>query len=225
MRRADRLFLLTRLLNAAQGQVVTAAALAAEIEVSVRTVYRDLDDLRANGIAIDGERGVGFRLAERAVLPPLALSFDELDALVLGMRTVESAGDRALARAARTLTDKALSALPPSERRAAAEARLFSPAVPDAPPPGDLACLRRALRERRKLSFAYTDREGAASRRIVHPLALSYLGTCWVLVAWCELRRDHRVFRTDRIAGPVLLDAPVPHRPGAGDRAATAPWR
>lgn len=225
MRRADRLFLLTRLLNAARGRAVTASALAAEIEISVRTVYRDLDDLRASGIAIEGERGVGFRLAERAVLPPLALTSDELDALVLGMRTVENAGDAPLARAARTLTDKALATLPPSDRRAADEARLYSPAVPAAPPPGDLTCLRRALREGRKLAFAYTDRQGCATDRIVHPIALSYLGTCWVLVAWCELRRDHRVFRTDRIRAPVVLDSPVHHRPGSGDRTAIAPWR
>lgn len=225
MRRADRLYLLTRMLNAARGRVVTGDALAEALEISLRTLYRDIDALRAGGVDIDGERGLGFRMGERMQLPAFGIDHDELDALVVGMRAVEQAGDPVLARAAMTLLDKIASALPERERKALEESSLYSPSPPDTPAPGDLALLRTALRRRRKLSFAYTDGEGRQSRRVVHPLALSWLGIAWVLVAWCELRRDHRVFRTDRMVGPELVDEPIPHRPGPGDGRAIAPWR
>lgn len=225
MRRADRLYLLTRMLNAARGRVVTGPSLAEALEISLRTLYRDIDALRAGGVDIEGERGLGFRMGARMQLPALGITPDELDALVIGMRAVEKAGDPVLARAALTLLDKIAAALPEGERKALEESSLYSPSPPDAPPPGDLALLRTALRNRRKLSFAYTDGQGGQSRRVVHPLALSWLGIAWVLVAWCELRRDHRVFRTDRMQGVELIDEPIPHRPGPGDDRAVAHWR
>lgn len=223
MRRADRLFLLTRLLNAARGRVVTGDSLAEALEVSLRTLYRDIDALRAGGLALEGERGVGYRLAERFALPAVGLTDDELDALVLGMRVVEKAGDPALALAAVSLNDKIAAALPPERQAEIEAARLYSPKPPQAPPPGDLSLLRRALRQRRRLAFHYVNAKGEAARREVEPVALSYLGTCWVLVAWCLWRRDYRVFRTDRMSGVALKEERFRPR-GRGDAEATAPW-
>lgn len=222
MRRADRLFLLTRLLNAAHGRVVTGERLAEALEVSLRTLYRDIDALRAGGLPLEGERGVGYRLTERFALPAVGLTVDELDALVLGMRVVEKAGDPALALAAVSLNEKIASALPPDRQAEIEAARLYAPKPPQ-PPPGDLSLLRRALRERRRLVFGYVNAKGEARQRAVEPVALSYLGTSWVLVAWCLWRDDYRVFRTDRMSAPAMTEERFRPR-GRGDADATAPW-
>ena len=224
MRRAERLLLIARLLNAARGRVVTAQRLAQDLEVSPRTIYRDVETLRAGGAPIDGERGVGYRLIETFTLPAMGLSPDELDALALGLRTVEKAGDPALARSAVALLDKLTAAMSEPDRAMVAAARLYAPSVPDAPPPGDLSIIRAALRERRKLRFDYVDRNGAATARVTRPVALSYLGTCWILIAWCERREDHRSFRTDRISAATLMEARIPHMAGPAEAQAIAPW-
>ncbi len=223
MRRADRLFLLTRLLNAAGGRVVTGGDLAETLEISLRTLYRDVEALRAGGLALEGERGVGYRLVERFALPAVGLTPDELDALVLGVRTVASAGDRALAAAALSLGEKISAALPPPLRAQVEALRLYSPKAPGAPAPSEIALLRQALRERRKLDFDYENAKGEASRRRVEPVALSYLGVSWVLIAWCELRADYRVFRADRMQRVELREERFRPR-GRGDLEALAPW-
>ncbi|MEM1203575.1 MAG: YafY family protein [Acidobacteriota bacterium] len=204
MRRADRLFRLVELLR--RGSVTTARRLADELEVSARTVYRDIRDLISSGVPIEGEAGVGYRLRGYD-LPPLMFSREELDALVLGARIVETWTDPKLARAARAALAKVESALPEGSGGMVRETRLFAP--PDhyrLQVEVDLSELRLAIRERRKIRFAYTDAHGADSQRAVRPLGLAFYGPVWILAAWCEMRRDYRAFRPDRMRGMALLE-------------------
>lgn len=197
MRRADRLFRIIQVLR--RGRVVTAQRLAEELEVSVRTVYRDVADLMASGVPIDAEAGVGY-LLRGYDLPPLTFTLDEIEALVLGARVVESWGDPALASAAREVLAKVEMVLPAGREEAIRKTALFAPEWHGRPAMRvDFAALRRAVRERRKVRLAYVDAHGAVSFRLVRPLGLSFYGTIWLLVAWCELRVDFRTFRPDRI--------------------------
>src|SRR4051812_39275569 len=166
MRRADRLFQIVQRLRR-HGAVVTAAALAHELEVSERTVYRDVADLVASGVPITGEAGVGYRLPRGAFdLPPLMFTEDEIEALVLGARVVESWADPALARAAADVLAKVEVVLPPALRERIAGATLFALNLRErAAESGHLTTLRAAVRERRKVRLAYVDRGGQPTAR------------------------------------------------------------
>lgn len=212
MRRADRLFRL--LLELRRGRVVTARELARRLEVSERTVYRDVADLSASGVPIAGEAGVGYRL-RGFELPPLMFDRDEVEALALGARAAEAWGDAALAAAARSALAKIEAALPRGRERLVEETRLFVPTWGEKPgekiPLGEL---RRAIRDRRKVRLDYRDEAGRASERIVRPLALAFYPPVWLLTAWCELRVAFRNFRLDRIAGAVTSGETFADEPG-----------
>jgi predicted DNA-binding transcriptional regulator YafY len=198
MRRADRLFHLVQLLRTRRFR--TAAALATELEVSVRTVYRDVQDLQARGVPIEGEAGVGYRLLKGFELPPLTFREDELEALVLGARMVQAWGDSELASAARSLLTKVENVLPEPLREVLLRAALFAPAFPlQQQLHGDLKPLRHAISDRRKVRFGYARADGEASERTVRPLGLYFWGNRWSLAAYCELREDFRNFRPDRM--------------------------
>lgn len=197
MRRADRLFSL--LLELRRGRVVTARRLAERLEVSERTVYRDIADLQCSGIPISGEAGVGYQL-RGFDLPPLMFDREEIEAIVLGARVVEAWGDGALARKAATAVAKIEAALPRGSAHLVEETRLYVPRYgerrADRLP---LADLRRAIRERLRVRLCYQDEAARATERSVRPLALAFHPPFWLLITWCELRSDFRNFRLDRI--------------------------
>ncbi len=212
MRRADRLFRL--LLELRRGRVVTARELARRLEVSERTVYRDVADLSASGVPIAGEAGVGYRLAGFE-LPPLMFDRDEVEALALGARAAEAWGDAELSSAARSALAKIEAVLPRGRERLVEETRLYVPVHGE--PPGEripLGDLRRAIRDRRRVHILYADVEQRASERTVRPLALAFYPPVWLLISWCELRLDFRNFRLDRIRGLALLEERFEDEPG-----------
>ncbi len=212
MRRADRLFQIVERLR--RRGPVTAAALAEHLEVSPRTVYRDVQDLIASGVPILGEAGVGYALQRGFDLPPLMFNEEEIEALVLGARIVESRADPALARAAREVLAKVEAVLPARLRDRISEAALFAPGFRATPAGESLTQLRGAIRLRRKVAFGYRDQSGAETRRTVQPLGVFYWATTWSLGAWCELRNGFRNFRTDRIEGLAVLDDTFQPQPG-----------
>lgn len=179
---------------------VRAEQLAHELEVSLRTIYRDIDALRGLGAVIDGEAGFGYTLIEDATLPPLGFEDDELEALVLGLRDVSIIGDPALAKAATTALAKLTARVPARQahrlKHAILDAQRFI--RPD-PPRIDVGYLRSATWEEETVAFSYVDAKGAATTREVDPLGLVYWQDTNVLMAWCHLREDYRVFRLDRM--------------------------
>ncbi len=210
MSRTARLF---RLMDALRARrlPVTAAQLAAQLSVSVRTVYRDIQTLAELGARIDGDAGVGYVLRAGFFLPPLMFGEDEIEALVLGARWVQGQGDAELARAAETVLARIATASPRDLRDRMADTGLFAPRS-SAPAPGaqNLAPLRSAIRRERKLHIRYTDVAGASTERVIWPVALGYFEGARVVAAWCELREDFRHFRLDRIAALKVLDASLP---------------
>lgn len=213
MRRADRLFRIVQLLRSRR--LVTAATLAEELEVSERTIYRDVRDLGLSGVPIRGEAGVGYALPRDFDLPPLMFTVDEIEALVLGCRVVSGWADEALDAAARGALAKIEAVLPPERRERLLRAPLYAPQW------GDTATLRRtlgvvrgALREHRKLRLVYQRADGEASERVVRPLGLAFVPPVWLLTAWCELRGGFRNFRLDRAATATALDERFEDEPG-----------
>jgi len=200
MRRADRLFQIVQYLRG--GRLVTAAMLGEWLEVSERTIYRDIADLQSTGVPIDGEAGVGYVLRSGYDLPPLMFTRDEVVALVAGIRMVKSWGGIGMARAAAEALVKIELVLPETERERVSRGTVFAP-------PMELADDVRALIDRIEqaieacdiLRFAYADQHGATSERSVHPLGLWFWGKVWTLLAWCETREDFRMFRLDRTSG------------------------
>ena len=206
MRRADRLFQIVQFLRSRR--VTTARWLAKQLEVSERTIYRDIRDLMASGVPIDGEAGIGYAIRKGFDLPPLMFSHDELHALALGARIVESWADPALANAARSLLSKIDTVLPEHLKGGIEAAQLFSPMVRiQAEVATAMTLLRGAIDERHKVRLAYRRADGEASQRVVWPLGLFFWGHVWTLGAWCELRKAFRSFRLDRIATLTRLDA------------------
>ena len=198
MRRADRLFQIIQLLR--RHRVATAATLARELEVSERTVYRDVRDLVLSGVPIEGEAGVGYMLRRGFDLPPLMFSEPEIEAMVLGARVVTSWGDAGLAKAAGDALARVEQALPERLRARLNGTPLYAPGfhVPQAVV-DRLALLRSAIDARRKVQMAYVAPEAARTERTVRPLGLFFWGATWSLTAWCELRDAFRSFRLDRI--------------------------
>ncbi len=209
MRRADRLFQIV--LHLRRRRVVTARDLARSLEVSERTIYRDVQDLSACGLPIESAAGVGYRLRRGFDLPPLMFDREELQALRLGARMVRSWADPELSEAAANALRKIEAVLPP-DLEDPGEALYALNLKPY--PVQYVGLLRRAVTEHRKARFDYTREDGASSSRTVWPLALYYWGAVWTLIAWCELRNDHRSFRLDRIADPEVLDEPFVLEPG-----------
>jgi predicted DNA-binding transcriptional regulator YafY len=213
MRRADRLFEIIQFMR--RKPTVTARDIAAALEVSERTIYRDVRDLMASGVPIDGEAGVGYVLRKGFDMPPLMFKEQEIEALVLGARIVESWADVELAEAAADAITKIEAVIPERLRGYMADTALLAPPLHFMEPIGfDLAELRRAVRSQRKVHFGYTDVLGRQSERTVRPLSLAYFGPVWVLAAWCELRVDFRTFRLDRMQDFVAT--PERFRPEPG---------
>jgi predicted DNA-binding transcriptional regulator YafY len=213
MRRADRLFAIVQYLRGRR--LTTAAQLARWLEVSERTVYRDVADLSASGVPIDGEAGVGYRVRAGFDLPPLMFTFDEIDALVIGARFVESWGGPGLASGARSALAKIAAALPSDKRIALERTTLFAPGFFVDPKPGErLDLLRHAIAEHCFADLDYKDAGGQPTLRRVRPLGLYFWGDAWTLGAWCELRQNFRNFRLDRIGAVNVADARYPDEPG-----------
>lgn len=197
-RRADRLFRLVRQLQIHGRR--TAAELAAAEEVSVRTVYRDLDALSASGVPVIGTAGEGYRLLPGWKMPALRFDIDEVESLMLGLSMAAAWGDGDLARAARSARDRILDALPGPLAEGAQALALRVPDFHIDPATRRwLGPLRRALRERRGLAMDYADADRRPSQRQVDPLGLFFWGDRWTLVGWCHLRGAFRHFRVDRI--------------------------
>ncbi len=198
MRRADRLFEIIQHMR--RKPTIKAADLAAALEVSERTIYRDMQDLMASGVPIEGEAGIGYVLKAGFDLPPLMFKEQEIEALVLGARMVESWADPELAEAASNAIAKIEAVVPDRLRGYMASTALLAPAANGfAPIKCDLGDVRRAIRSQFKLRFRYTDVVRQKSERTVRPLSLAFFGPVWILAAWCELREDFRTFRLDRI--------------------------
>jgi predicted DNA-binding transcriptional regulator YafY len=213
MRRADRLFQTVQLIRGRR--LTTAAFLAQRLEVSERTVYRDVADLQRQGVPIDGEAGVGYRLGAGFELPPLMFTQDEAAALVASARLAQSWLDPAMARDVETALGKILSVLPAAARVSAEALALYAPALGiDEPTRARLQVLREAVQSRHKLHLAYRDLGGTTSERTVRPLGCFYWGKVWTLSAWCELRDDFRGFRVDRIESLQPLDERFRDEPG-----------
>ena len=204
MRRADRLFQLVQYLR--RRGVVTARHLADELEVSERTIYRDVQHLCLAGVPIEGEAGVGYRLRGYD-LPPLTFTRDELEAVTLGLRIVDSWTDEDLAAAARRALAKIEAVLPEGHDQLLHETPLHAPKEHQRVALRiDFSELRAAIRHRRKVRVDYTDAKGAGTGRVLRPFGLAFYGPVWILAAWCEMRRDYRAFRPDRIAAMDVLD-------------------
>lgn len=212
MSRAERLLDLLQMLRGHR-RPVPGAILANEIGVSLRTLYRDIASLRAQGAAIDGEAGVGYVLRPGFVLPPLMFPTEEIEALVLGSRWVADHGDDRLSNAARSALARIATVVPPHRKAdLEASALLVGPHPPIAADRVDLALLRNAIRNERKLVIAYRDAGDIATERTIWPFALAFFESRRILVGWCELRGNFRHFRTDRIttADPVDRRYPTP---------------
>jgi predicted DNA-binding transcriptional regulator YafY len=215
MRRADRLFRIIQLVRGRR--LSTATWLAEKLEVSERTVYRDVAALQAQGVPLDGEAGVGYRLRADFELPPLMFSHDEARALVAAVRIAQSRLDPRLAEAAETAIGKILSVLPSAARAAAESVALFAPPVgPDAPTLERLETLRLAIEAHRKVSIDYLDLKEVASTRVIRPLGCFYWGAVWTFAGWCEKRQDFRTFRIDRIRRLEMRDEVFRDEPGRG---------
>lgn len=210
MRRAERLFRLVSKLRA-RG-VCRAEDLASCLEVSVRTIYRDIAHLQASGLPIEGEAGVGYLLRPGFDLPAMTFTYEQLDALALGLSFVEAAGDASLSEAAAEVRAKLQASLPDPDRRKLQDAPLFATRR-DGPASPMTRVVRRAVREGKTLRITYRDVDGATSERCVRPLAIWAFTDGWLFAAWCELRRDFRAFRMDRIAsmaqtGDIFVNEP-----------------
>ena len=213
MRRADRLFRIVQLIRGRR--LSTARFLAGRLEVSERTVYRDIADLAAQGVPIEGEAGVGYRMAAGYDLPPLMFSEREAQALVVAARIASSRVDDALAVDMDAAMAKILAVLPAASRAAAERLAVFAPPKRvDAATGERLRQLRGAVEQRRVATFAYEDLRGTVTSRRVRPLACVYWGEAWTLAAWCETKAAFRNFRVDRIASLAVLDARFPDEPG-----------
>lgn len=195
---------------------VSGATLARELDVSLRTLYRDIDALKQQGARIDGEAGVGYVLRPGFMLPPLMFSEDEIEALVLGSRWVAERADDDLAHAAANALAKIASVLPDDLKQSLdAETAIVGPGEPIAAGDDELPVIRRAIRAEHKLRIDYEDQEGQRTRRAIWPIALAFFDRARIVVAWCELRGGFRHFRTDRIVALRAGGARYPRRRAA----------
>lgn len=212
MSRAQRLLDLIQLLRGHR-RPVSGAVLAEALGTSLRTLYRDIEALKAQGAHIDGEPGLGYVLRPGFMLPPLMFSEEEIEAIVLGSRWVAERTDAALSRAARSALAK-ISAVLPSDLKAGLDTSglLIGPGDTVATGDVELPLIRAAIRSERKLRISYLDGGGSLSKRVIWPFALGFFDRVRIVVAWCELRQGFRHFRTDRIARVQTLDKRYPRR-------------
>jgi predicted DNA-binding transcriptional regulator YafY len=212
MSRAARLLELVQLLRRHR-QPVAGADIAAELGVSLRTLYRDIVSLQAQGALIAGAPGLGYVLKPGFVLPPLMFSIDEVEALVLGSRWVVQRGDGALQAAARNALAKIADVLPAALRHELdTSGMLVGPSREEASVDVKEAQMRQAIRDEHKLLLDYADAKGHKTQRTVWPFAMGFFDQVRVLLAWCELRQSIRHFRSDRIAALQTLDERYPRR-------------
>jgi predicted DNA-binding transcriptional regulator YafY len=199
MRRADRLFQIVQYLRG--GRLVRARQLSEWLEVSERTIYRDVADLQASGVPIEGAAGVGYIMRDGYELPPLMFTRDEIVALLAGARLIRAWGGVAMARAAEEAMIKIDAVMPEKMRirQNEVEIHAFAPEM-TSQVRAHIDFLEAAADARKRLSIAYCDGKGEPTRRTIRPLGLWFWGKVWTLVAWCELRRDFRMFRLDRIS-------------------------
>ncbi|MCB1378361.1 MAG: YafY family transcriptional regulator [Alphaproteobacteria bacterium] len=212
MRRAERLLQLLQILRRHR-RPVTGETIATELEVSLRTVYRDIATLIADRVPIRGEAGVGYVLGEGYDLPPLMFTPDELEAVMLGLRWVARRGDADLSRAAQDTVAKIGTVLPERLKPFLFDAALL------VPPHGrvvadqvDVSLLRSAIREGRKVGLAYRAEDGSETERVIWPIAVAYFDAQRLIIAWCELRQAFRSFRTDRMLAVAVSDEKYPAR-------------
>ena len=213
MRRTDRLFEIIQRLR--RNRVVTAHALAEQLRVTERTIYRDVRDLVASKVPIEGAAGVGYSLRKGYDLPPLMFSENELEALLFGIRMVQNWSDNELGVAADAALAKIQTVIPANLRRMVDDRALWAPKDVRRVPLGfDLRRLRGAIRGHQKIRFRYHDEKGAETRRTVRPLTLWFYPPLWMAGSWCELRDDFRFFRADRMDEVEFLDESFPLEPG-----------
>ncbi|MBA3068838.1 MAG: YafY family transcriptional regulator [Hyphomonas sp.] len=205
MRRTERLFQIIQVLRRHRAPV-TGQALAEELEVSLRTLYRDMAELIAQRVPIRGEAGTGYVLEEGYDMPPLMLTADELEAAVLGAQWVAARGDAALSRGARDLIAKLTAAVPRELQPVIVDSGLKPVSFRKRPKDSlDVALVRQAIRGQMKMRLDYADEAGAVTQRTVWPFLLAYWDEVQLICAWCELRQGFRHFRTDRVRAAELL--------------------
>lgn len=220
MRRTDRLFDIIQILRGAS-RPVTAAALAAELEVAARTIYRDVATLQARRVPIEGEAGIGYVLRPGFDLPLLMFTTEEAEAIAVGARLVRRTGDPGLQAAAESVLSKIKGVVPDALRAyLAAPAFYVSDAGARIPAAADLPAVRAAIRDTRKVRITYADGQGGQTERTIWPIAIAYYVQATLVYAWCELRRDYRHFRADRITGFEVLAERYP----PASRAVTPDW-
>jgi predicted DNA-binding transcriptional regulator YafY len=198
MRRADRLFQITQILR--NKRLVTAAQLAERLQVSQRTIYRDIQDLSLSGVPIESAAGVGYMLRYSLDIPPIMFDADELEALILGVKMITAWSGNDLARSAVSALDKIEAVLPAELKANLENSKLFVPNfIVNTRDKNHFEQLRHAINHQQMITIDYHKLNGEKSQRDLSPLGLYYWGKVWTLVAWCELRQAFRVFRLDRI--------------------------
>jgi predicted DNA-binding transcriptional regulator YafY len=213
MRRADRLFHIIQLVRGRR--LTTAAYLAQRLEVSERTIYRDIADLQVQGVPLEGEAGVGYRLGAGFDLPPMMFTQDEAKALVASVRMAQVWLDPALSQGAQDALGKIMSVLPVEARVASEALAVYAPSGGvSATTQRTLQTLREAVQERRKVFINYRDLNEKPSERTLRPLGCFYWGKVWTLAAWCEQRSDFRSFRVDRVTAVQRLEDQFRDEPG-----------
>jgi len=207
MRRAERLFRLVALMR--ENKLIRAEDLATVLEVSTRTIYRDIAHLQASGLPIEGEAGLGYLMRPGFSLPAMTLTHQQIDALAIGLKFVEEAGDDDLVQSAKEVRQKIQSSLPMENDIRLGDAPFFVARKGFRAPP--LAKqIREAIHKKLKVKLCYTDTNQLKSERLVRPLSLTVYSEGWMFAAWCELREDFRYFRLDRISEFCLTDQPYP---------------
>ncbi|HVW92222.1 MAG TPA: YafY family protein [Devosia sp.] len=214
MSRAARLLDLVQLLRQHRAPVA-GQVLAESLGISIRTLYRDIATLQAQGAEILGEPGLGYVLRPGFMLPPLMFSVDEIEALVLGSRWVAVRADDRLGAAGASALAKIAAVLPRDLRDEVDAGSLLVAPGESHVATIDLAVVRKAIRNERKLALSYRDAEGVESRRVVWPFAISFFDSARIIAAWCELRQDYRHFRVDRVLAMVTTDERYPRRRAA----------
>ena len=207
MRKASRLFEVIQILRIAD-RAVTAGSIAQSLNVTPRSIYRDIAALQAMHVPIQGGRGIGYRLRSGFDLPPLMFSIEETEAIVLALALLERTGDAGLKQSAKRAGQKIAAAVPPPLRQALAANTLHAwGSIAPAPSGIDLGAARAAIRDERKIEIDYQDEQGRRTKRTIRAIALIYYSEAANIVAWCELRQDLRHFRADRILSSLQTEA------------------
>jgi len=210
VRRADRLFQIIQILRGARGPV-TARQIADELEISVRTIYRDVAELIAQRLPICGEAGIGYVFRQGYDMPPLMLTPDEIEVAVLGAQWVAARGDPGLVRGARDLIAKINAVVPEHLCPVILESAVMAPDISElALDELDMARVRKWIRAQGKIRIWYRDRDDEDSRRVIWPIGVAYFESVRLIVAWCEMRQDFRHFRTDRVLTADFLEDTFP---------------